>query len=708
MPDPLTSPLDRYLNERLPAWDTASLFPEGMGATDAPALRVAADRFMEQQETALRTLAVQMKDTATANDATGLLAALDESAFTGQQIQRARIYFRLLHVQNPQDAALTELYEHVANRSNALDHLSETDHTPILALPLEQRRALLKAVPNLKDYDELIVPEDAKGRRNTLPYQEVARRMQGVNDAKAGIIAEYDAAHMSGPVGQSNPGGLQACAHAYNQAIAVAYAEAEAQGYPDPLALAAAQQHLQPETIQRWWASAPAAIAQAVQRMDALHYHDRPKATLLQLNFAQRPPHVYEWNEAREIVTEALSEFNPGFRPILDRAFTEGWIQARPVGPNRAGGATYNNVAAAMLPTGDKAAHPFVHSEFHGTEFDMVRLAHELGGHCLATQMANERGRLSHITDSTLHETFALFAQKLVVNKMLDRAKSPEHRFAILSHTARDSFLNLYESTARCLFQRATFSAAKQPDGSLRPLSVDELSNLHRTFGRSTDFGKQRENRAADTDWANSMHLYMQQPFYNDSYRQAIMASNALYDRWQAAQGPARAGFARDWADVMGAGGGIRFPEAMQKMGVQVNGPYFLSQGLAGVNRSMERAEAAMDEISSVRLFFRLPVDKMWDLAKISVKHVLGIKSAMLIPTTTPPQAVTVSTGVAPQPVPMPGLVPDAVEPQPGWQIRMAPATALAEGGTSWQDRQRLRQNALGAQEGMHCTPQWI
>ncbi len=694
-------------NQRLPAWDLSHLFPEGDHATDAAALGPKVDAFFDARAKMLDGLGTRIRDAAKAGDAVALLRGLDESSLIQGDLDRAEVYCDLLHVQHPQDAGIAKLSAHVAQRSNELTRRGEIEHGPLMEVPQAQRKMLAQSLPALHDHLRALLPEESGAHRVHLPRAEIAKLKQEAIKLQISANATYDANHADGFVRGDDAVRLDACARAYNESIRYAFLNAKANGFGDPVEVAAYASRQQPDSMLRWWSIAPQSTAGIVERLDALNTQEDAKERLLKRRRETHPPHRYEWSEARALVTEALSDFNPAFRPILDRAFDEGWIQARPTGPYTKGGTTYMNVAAVLMPEGSSAAHPFVHSEYHYSEVDIIRLAHELGGHCLAAHMANERGTLDHNADIALHETFAIFAQKLVIDAMLAHAESPVHQATIQRVAAKDDLVNLCESTARCRFQHATFEAARQPDGSLRELSAQELTALYNQYGRDAEPASLKSDPNSATRWANSHHYFSQDAYYNDAYRVAIMAATALHERWEGAKGAQRPVIAQAWAEVMGAGNGLHFPTAMAHMGIDVNTPYFLAQGVSGVKRTIGEAEMARKELSSFQLFMELPWKGRWDYLRSEISHSLGItpKQEILKQQIQAP-AASIASQPGPLRTPSLSVLRAAEMDKTDWQDRIAPVAAPeAPSSTQWQDR--LRSHAAIGTESQ-AAPQWI
>ena len=78
---------------------------------------------------------------------------------------------------------------------------------------------------------------------------------------------------------------------------------------------------------------------------------------------------VYSWKDARQIVTDAYSNFDKRAGDIVNKFFDNSWIHA-PVIPGKSPGA----FAASTVPS----VHPFILVNYQGKARDIATLAHEL------------------------------------------------------------------------------------------------------------------------------------------------------------------------------------------------------------------------------------------------------------------------------------------------------------------------------------------
>ena len=104
---------------------------------------------------------------------------------------------------------------------------------------------------------------------------------------------------------------------------------------------------------------------------------------------------IYSWKDARQIVTNAYSNFDKRAGNIVNKFFDNSWIHA-PVIPGKSPGA----FAASTVPS----VHPFILVNYQGKARDIATLAHELG-HGIHQYLAGKKqGHFNSSTPLTVAE----------------------------------------------------------------------------------------------------------------------------------------------------------------------------------------------------------------------------------------------------------------------------------------------------------------
>jgi oligoendopeptidase F len=203
---------------------------------------------------------------------------------------------------------------------------------------------------------------------------------------------------------------------------------------------------------QRWYR-----IKAGLLGLDRLHDYDRLAPV------TREQPH-YEWAEARALVVDGYRGFSGRIADVAERFFDERWIDA-PVRKNKVGGA----FTAATTP----AVHPFVLVNFTGGLRDVLTLAHELG-HGVHKAFAAPRGIFDQTTPLTVSETASLLGETVVLRRLLDAARDPLRRLALLVESLERGITAVFRQVAMHRFEHLLHTAYRR-DGELDAEGINGL-----------------------------------------------------------------------------------------------------------------------------------------------------------------------------------------------------------------------------------------
>lgn len=286
------------------------------------------------------------------------------------------------------------------------------------------------------------------------------------------------------------------------------------------------------------------------------------------------------WNEAREMVLESFSDFNPDMASIAARFFNENWIDAA-IRPGKRGGA----YSASTVPS----VHPYVFMNYDGKIRDVQTLAHELG-HGVHQYLSREQGVLQCDTPLTTAETASVFAEMLVFKKILRQLDDPKERLALLMGKIDDTIATVFRQVSMNRFEEAIHTA-RRTEGEL---SSDDFSRMWRQT--QTELYGDSVTLTSDYDlwWCYIPH-FLHTPGYVYAYAFGELLVLALYDRYEKGQD----GFDEAYIELLRAGGSDWPEKLIGKLGVDINDPQFWKNGLTIVNDLVNQAERLADEIGA-------------------------------------------------------------------------------------------------------------
>ncbi|MDH3658866.1 MAG: M3 family oligoendopeptidase [Alphaproteobacteria bacterium] len=277
------------------------------------------------------------------------------------------------------------------------------------------------------------------------------------------------------------------------------------------------------------------------------------------------------WDDAKVIVLDAYRGFSPELADIVDRFFTDRWIDAPPRPGKDAGAFCHPTVPSA---------HPYVLMNYQGRPRDVMTLAHELG-HGVHQVLAGRQGPLMAGTPLTLAETASVFGEQLTFQSVLKAESDPVQRRLLLAGKVEDALNTVVRQIAFVDFERRVHDARQNAE-----LTPDELGKIWmdvQTESLGPAFHFEDGYRVF---WSYIPH-FIHVPFYVYAYAFGDCLVNSLYAVYQAEPD----GFQERYHDLLAAGGTLRHKELLAPFGLDATDPTFWSKGLGVIESLIDRLE---------------------------------------------------------------------------------------------------------------------
>lgn len=249
-------------------------------------------------------------------------------------------------------------------------------------------------------------------------------------------------------------------------------------------------------------------LKREILSLDRLHMYDT------YVEIINKIDKKYSFDEAKEIVMEALSILGDKYIKNLKKAFDEKWIDIYHSKGKRSG----------AYSSGNFDVNPYVLLNFEGTLNDVSTLAHELG-HSMHTYLSCKNNPYQYSSyEIFVAEVASTVNELLLANYMLKNSKNKEEKLAVINH-----ILDLYKST---LYRQTMFAEFEKETHKLREkgevLTSDLLSNTYYNLVKKY-FGP---NVLCDDlikyEWARIPHFYYN--FYVYKYATGISAASYIVD----------------------------------------------------------------------------------------------------------------------------------------------------------------------------------
>lgn len=249
-------------------------------------------------------------------------------------------------------------------------------------------------------------------------------------------------------------------------------------------------------------------LKKEILSLDRLHMYDT------YVEIINKVDKKYSFDEAKEIVIDALSVLGDKYIKNLKKAFDEKWIDIYHSKGKRSG----------AYSSGNFDVNPYVLLNFEGTLNDVSTLAHELG-HSMHTYLSCKNNPYQYSSyEIFVAEVASTVNELLLANYMLKNSKNKDEKLAIINH-----ILDLYKAT---LYRQTMFAEFERETHKLREkgevLTSDLLSNMYYDLVKKY-FGP---NVLCDDliryEWARIPHFYYN--FYVYKYATGISAASYIVD----------------------------------------------------------------------------------------------------------------------------------------------------------------------------------
>ena len=278
----------------------------------------------------------------------------------------------------------------------------------------------------------------------------------------------------------------------------------------------------------------------------------------------------YSFEEAKKIVLEALSVLGKDYIKVMERAFTERWIDV------------YNNKGkrGGAYSSGSYLTNPFLLLNFEGKYNDISTLAHELG-HSMHSYYANTN-------NSYTYSGYQIFVAEIAstVNEMILANYMLEHGDNITKKIVINNLLGLFKST---IYRQTMFAEFEKnmvlASKNGKVLTSDYLCNnyydlVHKYFGKNVIIDDEIKY-----EWARIPHFYYH--FY--VYKYATGLSIASYIVSEIMNGNKE--MLKNYREFLKIGGKMNPKEALMTMNIDITKKEVVVRAIKMFDEYIEKAK---------------------------------------------------------------------------------------------------------------------
>ncbi|MBO4472275.1 MAG: oligoendopeptidase F [Clostridia bacterium] len=217
------------------------------------------------------------------------------------------------------------------------------------------------------------------------------------------------------------------------------------------------------------------------------------------------------YEQAYDLVIEALSCLGPDYVDLLKRARTEGWIDVYETDNKRSGAYSW----------GSYTSHPYVLLNYKPTTHDVFTIAHELG-HAMHSYKSDEAQPYPKAGYEIFVAEIASTVNEMLLYRYLLREGKADRRY-LLSYLADMFRTTFFRQTMFAEFELLAHEAVEK-EGAATPETLCEIyKGLNKKY-----YGAEPTDDLIAYEWARIPHFY--NSFYVYKYATGIVSAAAISD----------------------------------------------------------------------------------------------------------------------------------------------------------------------------------
>lgn len=247
-------------------------------------------------------------------------------------------------------------------------------------------------------------------------------------------------------------------------------------------------------------------LRKRILKVDELHMYD------LYAPLVEETTSVIRYEQAREIIMQALAPLGEAYGNILHKAFSQRWIDVYET-PGKPGGAYTNGVYGT---------HPFMLINWQDDRKSLYTLAHELG-HCLHSYFTHSHQPYQYGNYTPfIAEVASTLNEGLLTDYLLKHTTDHATRLAILNQALEEMRNKFFRQALSAEFELQVHSTAEAGG----PLTADTLEAMYKTLNEKYYSAGAIVDELISIEWARIPHFYYN--FYVYQYATGIASASSL------------------------------------------------------------------------------------------------------------------------------------------------------------------------------------
>ncbi|MGF7138272.1 oligoendopeptidase F [Roseimarinus sediminis] len=315
-------------------------------------------------------------------------------------------------------------------------------------------------------------------------------------------------------------------------------------------------------------------IKQRMMGVDTLKYLDLYAPAVKDVDLK------YSYDEAVDLILEALKPLGDEYVSVVKKAVDERWIDVYPTPGKRSG--AYSNGAFYD-------GHPYILLNYTDLYNDVSTMAHELG-HTMHSYLSNKTQPYpTSDYEIFVAEVASTFNEVLLFNYMLDRVENDDVKLSLLMNWLDGFKGTLFRQTQFAEFELKIHEAVEAG----QPMTGDDFSAMYsdivqRYYGHNE--GVCHVDDYIDMEWAFIPHFYYN--FYVYQYSTSFTASISLAEKVMSGDKKAL----ENYLAFLSSGGSDYPIELLKKAGIDMTSPEPFEKTIESMNKVMDEIEKILDK----------------------------------------------------------------------------------------------------------------
>ena len=289
------------------------------------------------------------------------------------------------------------------------------------------------------------------------------------------------------------------------------------------------------------------------------------------------PMRKYTYEEAKNIVAEALAPLGKDYVSVIRKAYDAGWIDV----------CENQGKTAGAYSWGCYGCHPYVLLNWQGTVDDVFTLAHELG-HAMHSYYSNRTQPYAKAAYRIfVAEVASTVNENLLFHYLLEHTEDKQERAYLLNHYLEEFRGTIYRQVMFAEFEKKAHALVEEGGA----ITAESLNDIYYALNQTYFGSAVCVDRDIEAEWCRIPHFYS--AFYVYKYATGFSAAVALADGILSGK-QNRVSAYRDFLKS----GGSDYPLSLLKAaGVDLTGPAPVQKALAVFKKNIMLLEREMEAL---------------------------------------------------------------------------------------------------------------